>query len=208
MKYEWKKSEKSGYGVKQKPELVDVPAQTFIMIKGAGNPNEADFSARVSALYSLAYAIKMLFKAMMKTEPEDKITDFAVYPLEGIWERAAEGEALDKSCLQYTLMIKQPDGVTREIFAQALENVRKKKPNDLYDEIDFERMTDGKSVQILHIGSYDDEPASFEKMDRFVREMGLARNGDTHREIYLNNAGRTAEDKLKTILRYAVREAV
>ena len=75
MKYEWRKSEKGLYGAKQKPELVEVPSQQFIVIEGEGNPNEADFSERVAALYSLAYSIKMLFKSMMKDEAEDKMTN-------------------------------------------------------------------------------------------------------------------------------------
>ena len=91
----WRKGEKGLYGAKQKPEPVEVPSQQFIVIEGEGDPNEADFSERVSALYSLAYSIKMLFKSMMKDEAEDKVTDFTVYPLEGIWEKAA-GEGFDK----------------------------------------------------------------------------------------------------------------
>ncbi|MCW6652324.1 GyrI-like domain-containing protein [Aerococcaceae bacterium NML210727] len=204
MKYEWKKHEKHLYGVKQQPELVDVPKQSFITIKGVGNPNKEDFSNRVSALYSFAYAIKMLYKALMKNEPDDKIKDFTVYPLESIWEKTEENQ-FDKNKLQYTLMIKQPDFITQEIFTTALENVRKKKPNVLYDEIVFEQIKDDKSVQILHIGSYDNEPASFEKMETFISELRLTRSNDYHREIYLSNKGRTAEDKLKTILRYSVR---
>lgn len=205
MKYEWKKNEKNWYGVKQKPVLIDFPSQQFITMEGQGDPNGEDFSDRVSALYSLAYAIKMFYKNMMKAEADEKITDFAVYPLEGIWEKAPTGdEKLDKSRLKYTIMIKQPDWITQAIFDQALENARKKKPNDLYDAIRFSSMADGKSVQILHTGSYDDEPTSFAKMDKFTQELGLARNSSSHREIYLNNAGRTATDKLKTILRYSV----
>ena len=66
MKYEWRKQEKNLYGVKQTPIIVEVPKQKFILVKGKGNPNEVDFSDRISALYSLAYAIKILFKNVMK----------------------------------------------------------------------------------------------------------------------------------------------
>lgn len=206
MKYEWKKSEKALYGVKSTAVLVDVPQQAFITITGRGNPNDTDFSARVSALYSLAYAIKMLFKAMMKNEPDDKISDFVVYPLEAIWQKAdmADG-VLDKDSLQYTLMIRQPESITQVMFAKAMDNVKKKKPNTLYDEIRFEQMSDGKCVQVLHIGSYDDEPASFAKMQQLIDQMGLTRRDKTHKEIYLNNPDRTTADKLKTILRYTLR---
>ena len=108
MKYEWRKQEKDLYAPKQKPVIVDVPKQKFIIINGEGNPNESDFSDRISALYSLAYAIKMLFKNMSKTKADNEITDFTVYPLEGIWKKA-DGEGFDKDKLKYRLMIKQPD---------------------------------------------------------------------------------------------------
>lgn len=204
MKYEWRKSEKGLYGAKQKPELVDVPSQQFIVIEGAGDPNGADFSERVSALYSLAYSIKMLFKSMMKDEAKDKVTDFTVYPLEGIWEKAA-GERFDKSQLRYQLMIQQPNVINQDIFAAALENVRKKKPSPLYADIRLQSLPEEQAIQILHIGSYDSEPASFEKMDELARTLGLERYNHSHREIYLSNKNRTPEEKLKTILRYSVR---
>lgn len=204
MKYEWKKTEKNIYGVKQIPKIEDIPAQNFIMIKGSGNPNMEDFSNRVSVLYSLAYSIKMLFKKTIKDEDSEKITDFTVYPLEGIWEEW-EGEKADKSKLRYTIMIKQPDFITRDIFEKALEEVKKKKPNNLYDEIVFEILKEGRVIQVLHIGSYDDEPESFEKIEKLASKMGLGRIGNSHKEIYLSNKNRTAKDKQKTVLRYSVR---
>lgn len=202
MKYEWKKSEKYLYGVKQKPQLIEIPSAYYIMIKGEGNPNEIDFSNRVSALYSLAYGIKMLFKNMKKEELE--YSDFTVFPLEGIWEKS-DDEEFDKNKLKYTIMIKQPYFITKEIFDLAFEKVKKKKPNELYDEISFDCIESKKSIQILHIGSFDTEIESFEKLDNFANEMNLERSEKLHTEIYLNNKNRTAEDKLKTILRYTVK---
>lgn len=202
MKYEWKKNEKNLYGVKQKPQLIEIPSAYYIMIKGEGNPNESDFSNRVSALYSLAYGIKMLFKNMEKEELE--YSDFTVFPLEGIWEKS-DDEEFDKSKLKYTIMIKQPNFITKEIFDLAFEKVKKKKPNELYDEISFDCIENKKAIQILHIGSFDTEIESFEKLDNFANEMNLERSEKLHTEIYLNNKNRTAEDKLKTILRYTVK---
>lgn len=202
MKYEWKKNEKNLYGVKQKTKLIDVPSAYYIMIKGEGNPNESDFSNRVSALYSLAYGIKMLFKNMKKEELE--YSDFTVFPLEGIWEKS-DDEEFDKNKLKYTIMIKQPYFITKEIFELAFEKVKKKKPNELYDEISFDCIESKKAIQILHIGSFDTEIESFEKLDNFANEMNLERSENLHTEIYLNNKNRTAEDKLKTILRYNVK---
>ena len=202
MKYEWKKNEKNLYGVKQKPQLIEIPSAYYIMIKGEGNPNESDFSNRVSALNSLAYGIKMLFKNMEKEELE--YSDFTVFPLEGIWEKS-DDEEFDKSKLKYTIMIKQPNFITKEIFDLAFEKVKKKKPNELYDEISFDCIENKKAIQILHIGSFDTEIESFEKLDNFASEMNLERSEKLHTEIYLNNKNRTAEDKLKTILRYTVK---
>ena len=202
MKYEWKKNEKYLYGVKQKPKLIDVPSAYYIMIKGEGNPNESDFSNRVSALYSLAYGIKMLFKNMEKEELE--YSDFTVFPLEGIWEKS-DDEEFDKNKLKYTIMIKQPYFITKENVELEFEKVKKKKPNELYDEVSFDSIESKKAIQILHIGSFDTEIESFEKLDNFASEMNLERSEKLHTEIYLNNKNRTAEDKLKTILRYNVK---
>lgn len=200
MKYEWRKQEKELYGVKTKAVLVDVPKQKFIMIKGKGNPNEEDFSNRISALYSVAYGIKMLFK---KAALNNEINDFTVFPLEGLWQKGDRVE-FDKNDLSYILMIKQPTLITEEIFYQALEIVKQKKPNDLYEEIAFKEFEEEKAIQILHLGSFDDEPQSFEKMDKLATELQLKRTSNVHREIYLTNKNRTSEEKQKTILRYSV----
>lgn len=200
MKYEWRKQEKELYGVKTKAVLVDVPKQKFIMIKGKGNPNEEDFSNRISALYSVAYGIKMLFK---KAALNNEINDFTVFPLEGLWQKGDRVE-FDKNDLSYILMIKQPTLITEEIYYQALEIVKQKKPNDLYEEIAFKEFEEEKAIQILHLGSFDDEPQSFEKMDKLATELQLKRTSNVHREIYLTNKNRTSEEKQKTILRYSV----
>ena len=200
MKYEWRKQEKELYGVKTKAVLVDVPKQKFSTIKGKGNPNEADFSNRISALYSVAYGIKMLFK---KAALNNEINDFTVFPLEGLWQKGDRVE-FDKNDLSYILMIKQPTLITEEIFYQALEIVKQKKPNDLYEEIAFKEFEEEKAIQILHLGSFDDEPQSFEKMDKLATELQLKRTSNVHLEIYLTNKNRTSEEKQKTILRYSV----
>lgn len=102
-------------------------------------------------------------------------------------------------------MIRQPDFVTKDMFSDALKRVKNKKPNSLYEQIRFDYMQDGKCIEILHIGTYDDEPKSFLKMDIFAKENDLIRIGNFHREIYLNNSNRVLKSKLKTILRYSVR---
>ena len=209
MKFEWRKHEKDLYGTKSIPALADIPEFNFIMLKGSGNPGDTDFSDRVSALYAAAYAVKTGYKsAAAKNILSSEIHDFTVYPLEGIWKlKHADTESaagkLIKENLEYTIMIRQPDFITAEMVSAALERVKIKKPNRLYEEIFFDTMHDGKCVEILHTGSYDSEPSSFGKMDQFAEENGLQRIADCHREIYLTH--RTKEDKRKTILRYKVK---
>ncbi len=205
MKYEWKKQEKNLYGAKPMPALITVPMQSYIMIDGKGNPNDEDFSNRVATLYALAYAIKMGYKsAATKGDTTLGIHDFAVYPLEGIWKQVQSDE-LVKEELEYTIMIRQPDFITESMICAALEIVKKKKPNPLYENIRFDTMQDGKCIEILHIGAFDDEPASFEKMAQLAVKNGLKRDESYHREIYLNNANRVEKSKLKTILRFSVK---
>lgn len=200
MKYEWRKLDKKLYQGPKTPVVIEHPVQSFIMLNSQGNPNKADFSERVSALYSLAYAIKMEYK---KTARHQEFTDFTVYPLEGSWQQT-EAETLVKDDLVYTIMIAQPEFITNEIVETALEKVKVKKPNPFYNEIRFERISEGSSVAMLHVGPFDDEPQTFAKMDAFCQENGLKRYTAYHREIYLNNKNRTAPEKLKTILRYRV----
>lgn len=200
MKYEWRKEEKSLYGVKASPKVVDVPQQSFIMLDGTGNPNLPGFTEEVSALYALAYAIKMDYK---KSHTNQEIQDFTVYPLEGIWQQKEQGE-LVKEELIYTIMIAQPSFISKEMVKEALEKVKVKKPNPHYEKIRFETVKEGKCLTMLHLGSFDSEPLSFAKMDAFCKENSLNRRFPFHREIYLNNLNRTSPDKLKTILRYQV----
>lgn len=197
MKHEWRRHEKALYGAGKTPGLVDVPAQKFIVISGRGDPNGEDFSARISALYPLAYALRSVFKA--------RDEDYAVYPLEGLWSGAVQGGAVVKSELEYELMIRQPDAATEYEFSEALDRTRRRKPSPLLDEVRFEAITDGRCVQMLHTGPYDDEPASFALMADFAAANGLERAGAGHREIYLNDAKRTEPAKLRTILRFSVR---
>ena len=200
MAFDFKKEYREFYLPKNKPEIVTVPKMNYIAVRGKGNPNEEDFSNRISALYSVAYGIKMLFK---KAALNNEINDFTVFPLEGLWQKGDKVE-FDKNDLSYILMIKQPSFITEEIYKQALEIIKQKKPNDLYEEIAFKEFEEEKAIQILHLGSFDDEPQSFEKMDKLATELQLKRTSNVHLEIYLTNKNRTSEEKQKTILRYSV----
>lgn len=206
MKHEWRKQEKKLYVPKQSPELITVPEQKFFMISGKGNPNSEEFLKRIEVLYSLAYSIRMMPK--QGYTPEGYF-EYTVYPLEGLWDLTEEGRRLDilnKDELLYTIMIRQPDFVTKGIVDRAFEIVRKKKPHPLIDEVSFDTIKDGLSVQMLHIGPYDDEPQTFKEMKEFIEENHLEITTLKHREIYLSDSRKVEPAKVKTVLRYMVKK--
>ena len=209
MKYEWRKKEKSIYLPKNKPEIIDIPEYQFIVLSGEGNPNSTFFSQCIEALYSVAYAIKMNLKKV--ENPPDNYQDWTVYPLEGIWDISEKAKLtydgkLNKDELVFDLMIRQPDFVSNDFFNEMLEIVKKKKPNRLLNKIKLKKIADGKCIQMLHLGSYDDEPESFELMERFTEASNLKRKSKVHREIYLSDFRKVPKEKLKTVLRFQVHE--
>ena len=204
MKFEWKKHAKELYMPKEKVELLTVPEFKFFMIKGKGNPNDEQFSEAIGVLYSLSYAIKMMPKS--GATPEGYL-DYTVFPLEGIWDMSEKGKQegiFDKNELLYTIMIRQPEFVTKEMVKKAIEIVKKKKPHPLLEDVIFDTMEEGLCIQMLHVGSYDDEPRSFKSMKKYCEENNLERASENHREIYITDARKTEKDKLKTVLRYKV----
>lgn len=205
MKYEWKKEEKQLYSPKPIPELITVPKQKFFTLKGQGNPNSDSFAEKIGVLYSLAYAVKMMPK---QGYIPDGYFEYTVYPLEGLWDLTEEGrksEILNKNEFLYTIMIRQPDFVVPDVVEKAFETVGKKKPHPLLDEVIFETLEDGLSVQMLHLGPYDNEPQSFKLMNEFVANHNLEKRMLVHREIYLSDARQVQPEKLKTVLRYMVK---
>ena len=204
MKYEWRKKEKEYYIPKEKPQLVEIPEFKFFTLKGQGNPNSEAFKECIGVLYSLSYAIRMM--------PKNGITpegyfEYTVYPLEGIWDLSEKGrleQTLNKDELVYKLMIKQPDFVTEEVVKTAMEIVKKKKYHPLLEKVEFESIKEGLSVQMLHVGPYDDEPRTFSVMKEFCSENDLDIKTLAHKEIYLSDFRKTEAAKLKTVLRYSV----
>ena len=204
MKYEWKKQDKTLYLPKELPETISVPAMKFFTLNGVGNPNSEKFGEEIGILYSLSYAVKMLPK---KNILPQGYFEYTVFPLEGVWDlmdSAKMSDVLDKDSLMYTIMIRQPDFVTDEIAEMVIEKTKDKKPNELYDKVEFETIEEGLCVQMLHKGSYDSEPESFARMERYCAENKLQRISKRHREIYLTDARKTAAEKQKTVLRFNV----
>ena len=206
MKHEWRKKEKEYYIPKQKPQLVEIPEFKFFTLKGQGNPNTEAFKECIGVLYSLSYAIRMMPKNGIIP---DGYFEYTVYPLEGIWDLTEKGrleETLNKDELIYKLMIRQPDFVTEEIAKMAMEIVKKKKYHPLLEKVEFESLKDGLSVQMLHVGPYDDEPRTFSSMKDFCIENNLEIKTLAHKEIYLSDFRKTEAAKLKTVLRYSVEQ--
>lgn len=206
MKHEWRKKEKEYYIPKEKPQLLEIPEFKFFTLEGQGNPNTEAFTECIGVLYSLSYAIRMM--------PKNGITpegyfEYTVYPLEGIWDLTEKGrseQTLNKEELVYKLMIRQPDFVTEEIVKMAMEIVKKKKYHPLLEKVKFELIKDGLSVQMLHVGPYDDEPRTFSVMKDFCNENNLNIKTLAHKEVYISDFRKTESSKLKTVLRYSVEQ--
>lgn len=184
--------------------IVDVPEMQFLMVDGQGDPNTAPaYQQAVEALYAAAYKIKFISKRKLER-------DYVVPPLEGLWwaeDMAAFTTMRDKDQWSWTMMIMTPDWITRDVFHQALEDVRKgKEPPASLEVVRLEHYHEGLSVQILHIGSYDDEAPTLARLhNEWMPENNLTFNGH-HHEIYLSDPRRVPPEKLKTVLRQPVRK--
>lgn len=197
-----KKERKDLYAPSSKDfALVDVPEMACLMIDGAGDPNTAtSYRDAVEALYAVSYALKFASKKHLER-------DYVVGPLEGLWSAADPSSFVRraKDEWDWTMMIVQPEWISREMVAEATAITAAKKGLRTIPLLRHERYREGRSVQILHIGSYDDETSVLARLhDEFMPTHGLTFNGP-HHEIYLSDPRRTVPDKLKTILRQPVR---
>ncbi|MFD0560391.1 hypothetical protein FB566_4396 [Stackebrandtia endophytica] len=182
--------------------VVDVPRLQYLMIDGHGDPNTSEaFTEAVEALYPVAYKIKFASKRQLDR-------DYVVMPLEGLWwaeDMATYTSARDKSRWDWTLLVMVPDWIDEAVFTEAVEQVGAKTPPARLDRVRLESLEEGRSVQTLHIGSYDDETEILERMHReFIPGEGFEMVG-RHHEIYLSDARKVAPDRLRTILRQPVR---
>ena len=207
MTIDYKKTQKELYLPKTAPSVIDVPRMTFITIDGEGDPNtSAEYTAAVELLYGLSYTIKMGSKSIL---------EYVVPPLEGLWSvdddfRGGGAEINDKSKFIWTMMIRQPDFVTEDILEVAKISLAKKKPNLDISKAKLETITEGLCVQVMHIGSYDDEPATVAALDGFAIENGYVLDINDirrHHEIYISDPRKVAPEKLKTVIRHPIRKA-
>ncbi|MCL1995887.1 MAG: GyrI-like domain-containing protein, partial [Defluviitaleaceae bacterium] len=170
MPIDYKKTDKELYKPKTTPSIIDVPEMIFISIDGKGDPNtSAEYAAAIEALYGLSYTIKMGNKAVL---------EYVVLPLEGFWSisndafKGGDKPIFDKGKFEWTALIRQPDFVAEEVFETAKAALAKKKPNLDTSKARLEKIAEGLCVQAMHIGSYDDEPATIAAMDKYATENG------------------------------------
>ena len=196
-KIDYKKELKTFYNPSAKNVgHVILPKMNFIMIDGKGDPNTSkEFAAAIETLYPVAYTIKFYFK-------KNKDIDYGVMALEGLWwsDDMSDFTEGKKDNWSWTLMIMQPDFVTKEIFEQALTDLKAKKKNIQFDKIRFESFEEGKSVQLMHIGPFADEGPNIMKLHDEIKKSGHVINGK-HHEIYLSDFRRVDPAKMKTIIR-------
>ncbi|MBQ2823491.1 MAG: GyrI-like domain-containing protein [Oscillospiraceae bacterium] len=210
-KLDYKKAYKDLYQPKTKPSVTDVPEMIFIAVDGSGDPNTCDeYKEAIEILYGLSYAIKM--SKMNGTQPEGYF-EYVVPPLEGLWY--ADGvdfdgiNVTDKNKFRWISMIRQPEFVTEDVFEQAKISLKKKKPDLDSGKARLMKMTEGLCVQIMHKGSYDDEPETIKTLKDFVNANGYAEDfseGRFHHEIYLSDPRKCTPEKLKTVIRHPVKK--
>lgn len=200
-KLDFKKSLDSYQAKHHQLRIVDIPAMHYLMIDGHGDPNTSqDFKDAIEALYPIAYKLKFASK-------QDLGKDYVVMPLEGLWwadDMATFTSARDKSQWDFTLMIMQPDWITREMFDEAVRKVGEKTTPAKLASVRLETLREDLCVQTLHIGSYDDEAAILDQLHHtFIPEHNLQMT-QKHHEIYLSDSRKVTPDKLRTILRQPV----
>ena len=210
MAFDFKKEYRACYLPKSRPELVTVPRANFLAVRGHGDPNEEGgaYQQAIGVLYALAYTLKMSCKTDYRIEG---FFDYVVPPLEGFWEQdGTDGfNAADKASFRWISVIRLPDFIAEMDFDWARETAAKKKKLDC-SAAEFWTHEEGLSVQILHEGPFDAEPASVALMDAYIAEMGYVNDfgaGRMHHEIYLSDARKVPAEKWKTVIRHPIRKA-
>ena len=209
MPFDYKKEYKEFYMPPKKPSIVDVPTMNYIAVRGKGNPNDenGEYKKSIELLYGVAYTIKMSYKGDYKI---DGYFEYVVPPLEGFWwQDGVDGiDYAHKENFEWISLIRLPNFVTQKDFEWAIAETTKKKKTD-FSKVEFLTYTEGLCVQCMHVGSYDDEPATIALMDEYMKGNGFELDiTDTryHHEIYLSDARKVATEKLKTVIRHPIKK--
>ena len=208
MPFDFKKEYKEFYLPPAKPTIVEVPAMRYVAVRGAGDPNEEGgaYQAALNLLYGIAFTIKMSPKA---GHAIDGYFEYVVPPLEGFWwqDGVAGVDCAHKESFQWISCIHLPEFVTREEFDWAVAEATRKKKLD-FSAVEFMELEEGLCVQCMHLGPYDDEPATVDAMHAYAESRGYMldiSDERRHHEIYFSDARRTAPEKLKTVVRHPIR---
>ena len=209
MPFDFKKEYKEFYLPPAKPVIVIVPKANYIAVRGKGDPNDEGgaYQQAIGILYAVAYTLKMSYKTDHRIEG---FYDYVVPPLEGFWwQEGIDGiEYSDKSTFCWISVIRLPDFITQADIDWAVETASKKKKIDC-SRTEFLTIDEGLCVQIMHIGPYDNEPASVALMDRFLEENGYENDLSVtrlHHEIYLSDARKVAPENWKTVIRHPIKK--
>ncbi len=211
MTFDFKKEYKEFYLPPKTPHLIEIPPMNYLAVRGHGDPNleGGEYKASIGLLYAIAFTLKMSHKTSHKISG---FFEYVVPPLEGFWWQDGS-DSLDysrKGDMNFISVIRLPDFVTRADFDWAIEEATQKKKQD-FSKVEFLTYDEGLVVQCLHLGSYDDEPATISAMNQFTSDNNCAldiKNPRYHHEIYLSDPRRCAPEKLKTVLRHPVKKLV
>ena len=208
MAFDFKKEYKEFYMPKNKPEIVNVPAVNYIAVRGKGDPNEENgsYQKAISILYAVAYTLKMSYKTNYKI---DGFFEYVVPPLEGFWwqDHIDCIDYNDKSTFNWISVIRLPEFIKKEDFDWAVETALKKKKIDC-TSAEFITVKEGLCVQMMHLGSFDDEPASVSLMNEYIENNGYENDINEkrlHHEIYLSDARKVPKEKWKTVIRHPIK---
>ena len=208
MAFDYKKEYKEFYLPPTKPCIVTIPAMNFVAVRGSGNPNDEDgeYKAALELLYGIAFTLKMSYKGSHRI---NGYFEYVVPPLEGFWwqEGVAGIDYAHKNDFQWISVIRLPDFVTKADFDWAVAEATAKKKRD-FSKVEFLTYEEGLCVQCMHLGSYDNEPATVQLMNDFAKAQGYQIAIDDvrrHHEIYLSDPRRTAPEKLKTVIRHPIK---
>ena len=207
MAFDFKKEFKEFYMPPRKPSIVNVPKMNYVAVRGGGNPNaeNSEYKNSIGLLYSIAFTIKMSYKGAHKI---DGYFEYVMPPLEGLWwqEGCDLFDNANKDGLNFISLIRLPGFVTKADFDWAVQEATKKKKQD-FSKVEFFSYEEGKCIQCMHIGSYDDEPKTIALMHEYIAangyELDISENRH-HHEIYLSNPCKCAAEKLKTIVRHPI----
>ena len=209
MAFDYKKEYKEFYIPKNKPSIVEIPKMNYIAVRGKGNPNdeEGEYKKTIGLLYGIAFTIKMSYKGTHKI---DGYFEYVVPPLEGFWWQYGRVgiDYNQKEELNFISIIWLPDFVTKKDFDWAIEEATKKKKQD-FSKVEFLTYDEGICVQCMHVGSYDNEPATVELMHKYMEENGYVldiTDKKFHHEIYLSDPRKCDVSKLKTVIRHPIKK--